>query len=49
MTAFQWTVVAMLGGALYGFGWALDQIMKKLDRLIDIVHRIRINDHERDF
>jgi hypothetical protein len=46
VTLFQYIVVAMLGGGLYGFGWSLAQIMNKLDKLIDIANRIGVQDRD---
>lgn len=49
MANYNWTLIITAGVAVWAICGALDRIANKLDTLIDLVHRIRINDRDRDF
>lgn len=46
MSEETWAIVVVGFLATYILGAALDRISKKLDTLVDITHRIRINDRD---
>ncbi len=49
MTNGEWAIVVILFFGFWIVGRTLEQINEKLGKLVDITHRIRINDRERDF